>query len=93
MNPAEALRLSRARTLLEKHSAPFDSVTFLVTAEGAAAMIDEANAAKDATIAALRKQMREEQLEFQREARDIAADARWQGREEGRFDGRNDGVF
>lgn len=71
MNPAEALRLSRARTLATKHTTDlamrwplgesfvhgtgYEVFTFDLAQ--LAALIDEATATKDATIAALRSGM------------------------------------
>lgn len=77
MNPAEALRLSRADTLAKKHGCDGDGVRpgpgdYLFTVEQVAALIDEATAAKDATIAELRQAITDETNRREQEAYRLA---------------------
>lgn len=83
MNPADALRLSRANALAQKHGGHYTAIlhagdssnapvpiTWYFSVEQLAALIDEATAAKDATIAGLRKEISDCAREAEREARD-----------------------
>ena len=71
MTPAEALRLSRAYTLAEKHGEPAVAAqagdpprsVWTLTVEQVAALIDEATAAKDKTIATLRQEVKDASAE------------------------------
>lgn len=77
ISPAEALRLSKASTLLYKHSTEMvvhthegkDRAVSVLTAEQVANLIDEATAAKDEIIARLRKELNDSYKEGQAEAR------------------------
>lgn len=58
ISPAEALRLSRARTLAEQcGSAEDGKAIFMFTVEDVAVLIDKACASRDATILQLREQV------------------------------------
>lgn len=73
MNPAEALRLSRAKTLTEKHGVEGDGMRpgpddYVFTIEQIADLVDEATAAKNATIAELRQAIADDQNRREQEA-------------------------
>lgn len=97
MNPAEALRLSRAYSLADKHGTaavvhdtnglePPQTIWHFDVTE-IAALIDEATAAKDATIAALRKELNDAVREAEREARDAYSQGQSDADEENQYRG------
>lgn len=82
MTPAEALRLSRAATLAEKHaSAHTDKPTpvFMFSVEALAALIED-------VAAPLRQQINDAHREADRDARAAYSEGQWDERESHRSD-------
>lgn len=86
LTPKEAMRLSHADALLQKHSNGLvhypnneRGPEYEVTVEQAADIIDEANATKDATITRLRAELQQSYKDAQREARDAYSEGQERG--------------